>query len=90
MYALNLPHSPEIEREVWEYADCVYQHAGQGQGTIQESDLPVPGVSDSIESNNGSGAILACNKVPVWSMGMSVQRKRRHSDDFVAVGREPV
>ncbi len=36
MYALNLTHSPEILREVWEYADCVYQHAGQGQETLQE------------------------------------------------------
>jgi len=69
VYALNLTHSPEILREVWEYADCVYQHAGQGQGTIQDSDLPVPGVSDSIEANNDNGVILAYSKTPMEHSG---------------------
>lgn len=64
MYALNLTRSPEILRKVWEYADCVYQHAGQGQETIQDSNLPVPGVSDSIEANNDNGAILAYSETP--------------------------
>ena len=64
MYALNLNHSPE-NGKVWESADCVYPHAGHGQETLLDSNLSVPGVSDSIEANNDSGAILACCEAPV-------------------------
>ena len=64
MYALNLNHSSENVK-VWESADCLYPHAGHGQQSLQESELSVPGVSDSIEANNDNGAILACDEAPV-------------------------
>ena len=67
----------------------MYQHAGQGQGTIQESDLPVPGVSDSIEANNDNGAILAYSETSANEVGMNVQRNRRHSNGFAVTGQEP-
>lgn len=61
--------------KVWESAECFKMYAGHGQGTLQDSDLTDPGVSDSIESNNDSGAILACDEAPV-STGMNAQRKK--------------
>jgi len=64
VYALNLNHSSE-NAKVWESADCLYPHAGHGQQALQESELSVPGVSDSIEANNDIGAILACCEAPV-------------------------
>ena len=88
MYTLNLNHSPE-NGKVWESADCVYPHAGHGQETLQDSDLPDPGVSDSIEADNYNGANLACCEAPVFK-GMNVQRKRRHLNGLATVGREPV
>lgn len=81
MYALNPTHSPENE-SFWESADCVHLHAGHGQVALLESILSVPGVSDSIETNNDSGAILACNRL-LLKVGMNVQRNRRHSNGLL-------
>jgi Zn-finger protein len=63
VYTLNLAHSSENEK-VWESADCVYPHAGHGQETLQDSNLPVPGASDSIEMNNDNETILAYSENP--------------------------
>ena len=38
---------------------------------LEESDLRAPGVSDSIEPNDGSGAILAC-RVSSWAGSVRV------------------
>jgi len=43
------------------------------KGTLMESAFRAPGVSDSIESNNGIGAILAC-RVCSWVMVPEYER----------------
>jgi len=59
--ALNLTHSPE-NGKVWVPADRVDLRASHASVHTMDSDWRAPGVSDSIESNNSHGAILACGK----------------------------
>ena len=59
MDALNLTHSPE-NGTVWVSADRIDLRASHASGHAKESARRAPGVSDSIEPNNGRGATLAC------------------------------
>ena len=61
MDALNLTHSPENGRD-WVPAERIDLRASHAPDHAKESDWRAPGVSDSIEPNNGRGAILACRE----------------------------
>jgi hypothetical protein len=63
--ALNLPLSPEKD-VFWERADLLGLSAGEMGTTIQTSGVRPPGVSDSIELDNGNGVTRRaseCTKV---------------------------
>ena len=57
--ALHLTQSPENGRD-WVPAERLDLRASHASDHAQESDGRAPGGLDSIEPNNGRGAILAC------------------------------
>jgi len=66
VYALNLPLSPERE-EFWERADPVEQGAGETGGAVETSADRPPGVSDSIEPDNGDEVTRRASERPKGS-----------------------
>ncbi len=63
MYALNLPHSPE-KAIILEGADPVSFGAGDTGGARRQVPFRPPGVSDSIELDNGVGVTRRVSEIP--------------------------
>lgn len=63
MCALNLAHSPE-KAIILEGADPVSLGAGNADGALRASVVRPPGVSDSIELDNGVGVTRRVSENP--------------------------
>jgi hypothetical protein len=76
--ALHLTQSPENGRD-WVPAERIDLRASHAPDHAKESAWRAPGVSDSIEPNNGRGATLACrdslgHAVPAYAPATSQKR----------------
>jgi hypothetical protein len=79
--ALHLTHSPE-NGKVWVTAERVDLRASYVSGHVRGEWLTSPGVSDRIEPNNGSGAILVYRTL----LGQDVRVDIRNITDAVHMG----